>query len=153
MQLSLHADYALRVLIYLGTHPDRVVTTQEISQAYGISKHHLVRVVQTLAQHQYVAIHAGRAGGVTLLRDPAEIRLGDVVQQAEPTLRLVECFDQATNTCPISPACSLKHMLHEALGAFLSTLNSYTVADVLRRSGRAKLQGSFAEFIGWASSA
>ena len=51
MQLSLHADYALRVLIYLGTYPERVVTTREISRAYGISKNHLVRVVHTLAEH------------------------------------------------------------------------------------------------------
>ena len=66
MQLSLHADFALRVLVYLGTHPDRVVTTQEISNAYGISKHHLVRVIHTLAVHQYVNIQAGRSGGVML---------------------------------------------------------------------------------------
>ena len=48
MQLTVHADYALRVLLYLGSHPDRVISTQEISKAYGISKHHLVRVVQRL---------------------------------------------------------------------------------------------------------
>ena len=49
VQLSLHADYALRVLIYVGTYPDRMVRTQEISDAYGISKHHLVRVIHTLS--------------------------------------------------------------------------------------------------------
>ena len=47
MQLSLHADYSLRVLLYLGTHPDEVVPTRDISDAYGISKHHLVRVAQS----------------------------------------------------------------------------------------------------------
>ena len=93
MQLSLHADYALRVLIYLGTHPDRVISTHEISGAYGISKHHLVRVMQTLAEHGYVDIHAGRSGGVMLARPPQSIPLGDVIRNAEPNLRLVECFD------------------------------------------------------------
>ncbi|MEQ1948567.1 MAG: Rrf2 family transcriptional regulator [Bryobacteraceae bacterium] len=50
MQLSLHADYALRVLIYLGAHPGKTVSTAQISEVYGISKHHLVRVVQTLGE-------------------------------------------------------------------------------------------------------
>ena len=131
MQLSLHADYALRVLIYLGTHPDRVICTQEISDAYVISKHHLVRVVQTLAEHDYVQIRAGRSGGVTLAREPHLIPLGDVIRCAEPNLRLVECFDASTNTCPIVSACALKGILHDALTEFLSALNRHTLADIL----------------------
>lgn len=131
MQLSLHADYALRVLIYAAAQPDRVVPTQDIADAYGISKHHLVRVVQTLAARKYVAIHAGRSGGLTLAKKPRDIRLGQVVRDAEANLRLVECFDRATNTCPIAPACTLKRMLAEALEAFIGTLDSYTLADVV----------------------
>lgn len=144
MQLSLHADYALRVLIYLGAHQDRVVTTQEISTTYGISKHHLVRVVQTLAEHRYVEIYAGRSGGVKLERDPGTIRLGDVVRAAEPNMRLVECFDSQTNTCRIAGVCSLKGMLREALEAFLSSLNRYTLADILKNGGQQKLVAIFA---------
>ena len=82
VQLSLRSDYALRVLLYLGAHPGEVVTTQRISDAYGISKNHLVRVVQTLAGHGYVDLIPGRSGGIRLARDPAGIRLGEVVRQA-----------------------------------------------------------------------
>lgn len=149
MQLSLHADYALRVLIYLATYPDRVVSTQEISTAYGISKHHLVRVVHTLSEHQYVEVHAGRSGGVTLAREPRLIRLGEVIRNAEPNLRLAECFDGKTNTCPIAPVCALKGILNEALNAFLISLDRYTIADVLHNSGQRKLASAFATFAGW----
>jgi Rrf2 family nitric oxide-sensitive transcriptional repressor len=144
MQLSLHADYSLRALVYLATHPDRVVRTQEISEAYGISKHHLVRVVQTLAEHEYVRIHAGRSGGITLDREPSVIRLGDVVRAAEPSMRLVECFDRETNTCKIAPVCALKGMLREALDAFLESLSRYTLADILKNGGQRKLATIFA---------
>jgi Rrf2 family nitric oxide-sensitive transcriptional repressor len=131
MQLSLHADYSFRTLIFLATHPQRIVRTQEISEAYGISKNHLVRVIQTLAKHDYVTIHPGRSGGVTLGREAQLIRLGEVVRIAEPNMQLVECFDRETNTCRISPACSLKRMFKEALDAFIASLNGYTLADVL----------------------
>jgi Rrf2 family transcriptional regulator, nitric oxide-sensitive transcriptional repressor len=144
MQLSLHADYALRVLVYLGSHPHRVISTHEISDAYGISKHHLVRVVQTLAEHQYVRIQAGRSGGAQLARAPHLMPLGDVIRCAEPNLRLAECFDKESNTCPIASACALKTMLNEALQAFLATLNRYTVADILREDRREKLVTLFA---------
>jgi Rrf2 family nitric oxide-sensitive transcriptional repressor len=144
MQLSLHADYSLRVLVYLGAHPNRVVTTTEISEAYRISKHHLVRVVQTLAEHEYVQIHAGRSGGITLNREPLLIRLGEVVRIAEPNMRLVECFDRKTNTCKIAPVCALKGMLKEALDAFIASLNRYTLADILGHGGQQKLAKIFA---------
>ena len=153
MQLSLHADYALRVLVYVGTHRDRVIRTEEIGRAYAISKHHLVRVVQTLADGGYLEIHIGRSGGVTLKREPEAIRLGDVVRAAEPNMRLVECFDRATNTCVIAPVCALKGMLQEALDAFLDALNRHTLADIMHDSGREKLMTAFATFTGWDTSA
>jgi Rrf2 family nitric oxide-sensitive transcriptional repressor len=144
MQLSLHADYSLRALIYLATQPDRIVRTQDISEAYNISKHHLVRVVQTLAQNGYVKIHAGRSGGLSLHREAGQIRIGDVVRVAEPNLRLVECFDPETNTCKIAPACALKGMLREALDVFITSLNRYTLADIAGHGRQDKLTKIFA---------
>lgn len=143
MQLSLHGEYALRVLLYLGAHPGRVVPTAEISGAYGISKNHLVRVMHTLGEDGYLRLIPGRAGGVSLAIEPHLIRLGDVVRQAEPTLRLAECFDAKNNTCGIAPVCSLKPVLKEALSSFLSTLNRYTLADLLAGGTRDRIARKF----------
>jgi Rrf2 family nitric oxide-sensitive transcriptional repressor len=145
MQLTLHADYALRVLLYLGSQPaGRVVSTKEISKTYGISNHHLVRVVRTLSEKGYVSVVAGRSGGVSLARDAGQIRLGDVVRSAESNLRIVECFDSKTNTCPIIAVCELKPVLAEALNGFLSVLDKYTLADLLVGRSRARLARIFA---------
>jgi Rrf2 family transcriptional regulator, nitric oxide-sensitive transcriptional repressor len=135
LQLTLHADYSLRVLLYLAEHPGRVVSTQEMSEAYRISRNHLVRVVQTLHSHSFVKVVAGRKGGVSLTRPPVEIRLGEVVRQTEPGFRLVECFEPETNTCPIVATCLLHGALGKALESFFGVLNQYTLAD-LARSGR-----------------
>jgi len=108
MQLTLHADYALRVLLFLGSQPSgSVVSTKEIGRIYGISSHHLVHVVRTLSQQGYVAVSAGRSGGVSLAMEPQRIGLGNVVRSAETNLKLVECFDVKTNTCPILAVCEL----------------------------------------------
>ena len=142
MHLTLHADYALRVLLYLAAHPERVVSTQEVSEAYGISKHHLVRVVQGLGRHGFVEVRPGRAGGVILARPPAEISVGQVVRHMEPDFNIVECFDAETNGCPIAPACGLVGVLNEAMRSFLTTLDKYTLEDLIRRGPR-KLSSYF----------
>jgi Rrf2 family nitric oxide-sensitive transcriptional repressor len=122
--------------MYLAARPGRPSSTQEMADAYGISKHHLVRVVQTLAQQGDVEVRPGRAGGVLLARAPGDIRLGRVVRAAEPDFHLVECFDRDKNTCPIAPACGLKGVLYEAREAFLAVLDKYTLADLTKRSRR-----------------
>ncbi len=136
MQLTVHTDYALRVLLYLSHFPERRVGTEEISNAYGISKNHLVRVVQTLGDAGYVKVTVGRAGGVELARSPEEIRLGQVVRATEVSFRLVECHDVVNNTCPIVPVCGLKAMLDTALEAFLVTLDRHTLADLVKPESR-----------------
>jgi len=148
MQLTLHADYAFRVLLYLGSQPEgHVASTREISKAYGISRHHLVRVAQTLARHGYVTISGGRVGGLSLARDPQTIRLGDVFRKAETNLRVVECFDKETNTCPIISACQLKPVLNQALNAFLAVLDEHTLADMLTHNRGPKLARIFTSLV------
>ncbi|MBL9022161.1 MAG: Rrf2 family transcriptional regulator [Myxococcales bacterium] len=135
MRLTLHADYALRMLVYLAVRPDAAVTTAEIGEAYGISKHHLVRVAHTLKRAGYIVIAPGRNGGLALAKSPADIRIGQVVKKVEPDLDLVECFAGKGSACPITSVCALGGALGEALAAFLSTLDRYTLADVIADSG------------------
>jgi Rrf2 family nitric oxide-sensitive transcriptional repressor len=136
VHLTLHADYSLRVLLYLAARPGGLVSTQEVSEAYGISKNHLVRVVQALGKEGFIEVRPGRTGGITLARLPAEISLGQVFRATEPDFHLVECFNKEENTCPIAPACGLKGVLYEAREAFLAVLDKYTLADVMKRSRR-----------------
>jgi Rrf2 family nitric oxide-sensitive transcriptional repressor len=109
-----------------------MVSTEEISEAYGVSRHHLVRVVQTLHEHRFVRVSAGRGGGATLARSPAEINIGEVVRKTEPNFRVVECFDLEANTCPIVPVCKLRGVLADALEAFFKVLDNFSLADLVR---------------------
>jgi Rrf2 family nitric oxide-sensitive transcriptional repressor len=136
MQLTRFSDYSLRVLLYLAAHRDRTVSIREISRAYGISEHHLVKVVQLLVSDGLVASTRGRGGGLRLNREPAAINVGAVVRLTEPNMALVECFDLERNTCPIEPACGLKNTLQQAQRAFLAVLDQHTLADSLPRAPR-----------------
>lgn len=131
MQLSSFTDYSLRVLIYAAVRPETRCLTTEVAEAFGVSRHHLVKVVNELQHLGYVATTRGREGGFTLAKEPQQIRIGDVVRATEGTMALVECFDRETNTCPLTRACGLKGVLHEAFGAFLSVLDRCTLADLV----------------------
>jgi len=134
MRLTLFSDFSLRLLLYLATHPDRNVELSEVADAYGVSHHHLTKVVQKLVAEGIVASVRGRGGGLRLGRAPEAINVGALVRLTEPDLDLVECFDRATNTCPIDSACGLKHVLVDAQKAFLAALDAHTLADFVPRA-------------------
>ena len=136
MQLTLFSDYSLRIALYLAAHSDRLCSVDEISRAYGISHAHLVKVVQRLVELDIVGSTRGRGGGLRLARPPEDINVGTLVRATEPHLNIVECFDVATNTCPIEAACGLKGTLLRARKAFLAVLDEQTLADYVPRSER-----------------
>jgi Rrf2 family nitric oxide-sensitive transcriptional repressor len=133
VQLTQFSDYSLRLVLYLALHPDRFVPLPEVSRAYGVSQHHMVKVVQRLVEKEIVASSRGRGGGLRLNQSPNAISVGELVRVTEPHFDLVECFNKSTNTCPIDRACGLKGVLEEAQDAFLAVLDDYTVADFLPR--------------------
>jgi len=138
MHLTRYSDYSLRVLIFLGSKGDELATIPEISDAYGISRGHLMKVVNLLAQVGYVKAQRGRGGGLSLGMPAEKIRIGEVLRQTEGAFALVECFAQShgRRVCRIAPACRLRGMLGEALDAFLAVLDGYTLADII--VGRAR---------------
>jgi Rrf2 family nitric oxide-sensitive transcriptional repressor len=133
MQLTQFSDYAMRTVLYLGCRPERLVSVDEISRAYRISRHHLVRVVQSLTDLGVVASQRGRGGGMRLAKDPSTINVGWLIRQTEPHFHLVECLDLETNTCPIAPACGLKGAIVRAQQAFLEVLDEYTLDQFVGR--------------------
>lgn len=128
MQLTRLTDYGLRVLLFLGRQRGRVCTMREIADYHGISHEHLRKVVHKLAILGYLHTTQGRNGGIVLGRDPAAIRIGDVVVALEADLQIVDC--QALE-CVLQRGCSLKAALNEAKRAFIATLNDVTLADLL----------------------
>jgi len=136
MRLRAYSDYSLRVLMYAALrHPGRV-TVDEVGEAFGISRNHLVKVVHGLGRGGYLETRRGIGGGFTLARPPEEICVGDVVRMGEEAETVVECADRAGRGCRIFPVCRLRRALDEAAAAFFAVLDDYSLADLLGRPSR-----------------
>lgn len=130
MHLTRYTDYALRVLLFLAVKGEERSTIHEIAESFGVSRNHLMKVVQDLSHRGYITTIRGKNGGLLLNRRPEEITLGGLVRDTEHELGLVECF-RDSNDCVITPACRLKPILNEAMDAFMGVLDQYTLADML----------------------
>ena len=140
MRLTLHTDYALRVLLYAGLKRDALSTIPELVRHFDISKGHLMKVVHRLGQKGYLQTIRGKNGGMRLARAPAEIGVGAVVRDMEQELGVLGCLQGEEGYCRIEGCCVLRAALREATHAFLDVLDRYTIADLLRpRAALARL--------------
>jgi Rrf2 family nitric oxide-sensitive transcriptional repressor len=127
MRLTRFTDYSLRVLIYLGQNNQSRVTIHQISEAYDISKNHLMKVVSNLSRLQFVAAQRGPGGGIQLNRLPQDISLNDVIVNTEKHLhQLDDCQPEE-----LTADTRLSSYLQHALRAYLEALGRFTLADVL----------------------
>jgi Rrf2 family nitric oxide-sensitive transcriptional repressor len=136
MQLSVWSDYSIRVLMQAALRRPERVTVDEVAATYGISRHHLVKIVHDLGRSGYLATQCGIGGGFTLTRPPEEICLGDVVRLGEETETVIACRDGEDRVCRLLPCCRLKGVLDEAAAAFFSVLDGYTLADLVKQPAR-----------------
>lgn len=131
MKLTTFSDYTLRVLMYLAVERDGLATITEIAAAYGISDNHLMKVVHQLARAGVIETVRGKGGGIRLLQDPADIRLGQIVRASEGNSPIVECLSGEAGGCRITPACRLAPILVRAFDTLYQTLDEYSLADLV----------------------
>lgn len=132
MRMTQFSNFAIRLLMYAALNGERPSAVPEVARAYRISYDHLKKAAAELCRRGYLETVRGRNGGFRLARQPAEIRIGEVIRQTEGESALVECFAPQTNTCPLLDVCRLRIALQEALAAFFAVLDQYTLADLVR---------------------
>ena len=100
MQLTSFTDYGLRALIYMASLPEgRMTSISEVTDVYGVSRNHMVKIINQLSRAGYVTAVRGKNGGIRLGKPASAIRIGDVVRELEPCL----LYTSAQHTLRLPP--------------------------------------------------
>ncbi|NLJ93517.1 MAG: Rrf2 family transcriptional regulator [Aeromonadales bacterium] len=129
MKLTTYTDFGLRTLMYLATLPaDKLTSVAQVATLYSVSRNHLVKVVNQLAREGYIKAIRGKNGGIKLGRPAQKINVGEVIRSLEGNLDGIDCGSPA---CYLVRVCRLKSALKEAMDAFISVMEEYTLADLI----------------------
>ena len=130
LQLTLRADYALRLLIHLAGIGGSRAQIAQVAEAQAISRTHLMKIANDLTHAGFTEAVRGRGGGIRLGREPQDINLADVINAMEPPCPLVDC-----TSCALIRGCGLPAVLDRASRAFRSELAKHSLADIIRHRG------------------
>ncbi len=134
MRLTKQTNYAIRILIYCAADPNDLSHMPEIAASYGLSEPFLFKILKPISDNGFVESVRGRNGGIRLAKPAEEITLFDVVQITEDKFIMADCFDSNSSNCPLIDSCALNSVWSEALAAFFSVLEKYTIADLIKPS-------------------
>ncbi|MDZ4312789.1 MAG: Rrf2 family transcriptional regulator [Cypionkella sp.] len=130
MRLTTRTNLAMRTLMFCAVNHGRIVRKHEIAVACGASENHLAQVIHLLARQDLLKTRRGRAGGLMLGFDAADIKVGTVFRIFESVLPFTDCSEQSSS-CPLVSACRLKCVLTEALEGFYKALDAVSLQDLV----------------------
>jgi Rrf2 family iron-sulfur cluster assembly transcriptional regulator len=137
MKLTTKSRYAIRALADLAEQPrGRAVPLEALAERQCVRLKYLEQIFLRLRKAQLIEGKKGPGGGYMIAKDPAHIRLGDIVRAVGESTAPVLCtvgtkdkYCSGMNECPLQP-----HWveLKKQIDAFF---NGHTLADVINKKG------------------
>lgn len=115
-KLSKKSEYALMAARYMAIKNHGIaVTAKEIAENHKLSYELVAKVLQSLAKNQIAVSYKGVKGGYSLLKNPIEISLIDLIKAVEQDYQITECLknDNIKNSCSYEDSCKIKDPLAE----------------------------------------
>ncbi|MGI3168546.1 RrF2 family transcriptional regulator [Pseudooceanicola sp. C21-150M6] len=129
--------YALKALMALGgLEQGEALTIEEISQRSGAPKRFLEHILLDLRKAGYLGAKRGRSGGYFLIRDPASVSLGGLLQQIDGPIAPLGCLSRRAyrrcDDCTDEATCQLRRVFGEVFWNYLILIESLTLRDLLQ---------------------
>ena len=135
MRLSATDIYAFQALGYLGTQArERWVGSDDISEATGVARPYLVRILATLSSSGIIISKKGTGGGYALSQDASDISLRDVMRAIDGPVAPLACVSLNWHkACEVEQRCHVRQSVWlRVRDALLEILADVTVADLAK---------------------
>ena len=134
MKLSTQEEYGLRLLVQMARHQERSLTLSDLSRLEGVSQPNVAKIMRTLRKAGFVTSTRGQAGGYTLARPAAQVRVGDVLSAMGGRLYDAGFCDRhagVEDSCAHSGDCSIRPVLMQVQLAIDQVLGKLTLGQLL----------------------
>lgn len=139
MRLQKNTSLALYSVLEFASEPARHISAAEIADKYGVSPHHLAKVLAELARSGVVESVRGAGGGYRFIGNARRLTLMDIIQLFEEFAPSVAERGAAHGVTPIDAALGM--VLSEIDENAKATFSSITLATMLRLIERRRAAG------------
>lgn len=131
MKLQKATLFALYAALELAREPQRQFSTSEIAEKYGVSTHHLAKVMRNLVRAGMIESVRGVGGGYRFAGDVDRTTLLDVIRLFEPMGSELGLSSNAS-AAAVPTLSGLRHVSDEMDDLMRATLDSITLKTLLK---------------------
>ena len=131
MYITLEADYAVRIVVYLAEQNKRI-DANSISMNTGVSLRFALKILRNLVGSGITKSFKGTQGGYELNHPPSEITLKDILQAIEGGYVFSRCLNGETScTKPTSSACKAQRAFAKITNTVCNMLQDVKISDLM----------------------
>ncbi len=131
MKLQKASRFALYAVLHLASEPGKQFSTAEIAESYGVSIHHLAKVMRTLVRSGLIESVRGVGGGYRFTGNLRRTTLWDIIHEFESLESDIDTPDELVGNAKIVIS-GLDSVMDEIDGLNRATLDSITLKTLLR---------------------
>ena len=131
IRLSRLADYGVVMMSHIATCADDMHTAHAVAQATRIPEPTASKILKALARAALLDSHRGANGGYTLARQPAEIRITEIIISVDGPIALTSCLDAEGTDCSLVNTCPTRTNWQTINDAIRRALDEVSLADMM----------------------
>lgn len=134
--LSKRTKYGLKALTYMAKNQcsDRVQIAT-IASSENIPHKFLESILLSLKKSGLLGAKKGKGGGYYLLKEPAEMKMTDIIRTLEGPIAMLPCvslnYYEKCSDCPDEEACSVHKLMIQVRDNTLQIFRNTTLADLV----------------------
>jgi len=133
MKLSTRTRYGTRALLELALRRgEEPVFLKDIASQQQISLQYLEHLIAPLIAGGIIRTTKGPKGGVSLVKEPKDIRLSEITQLLEGSVAPVECVSNP-DVCERSELCATRDIWTKLKDAMNDVLETTTLQDLVEK--------------------
>ena len=131
IRLSRLADYGVVLMTHIAQSDTRLHTAHAVAQATRIPEPTVGKILKTLSRVGLLDSQRGAGGGYSLAREPAAIRVTEIITAVDGPIALTSCLDSTATACTLETFCPTRTNWHKINDAIRRALDEISLADMM----------------------
>jgi Rrf2 family protein len=131
MRITYRGDYALKTILDLALHyGNNPITIHDLAKRADIPIKFLEQILLDLKRGGFVESRRGKVGGYLLAKEPAKIKLGEVIRFIDGPIEPIACIEKKYSGCNDIYKCVLRKIWQEVSKATSNIVDNITFEDL-----------------------
>ena len=143
IRITKQADYGIILMMQMARQPEAVLSTPDLAETTELPGPMVGKILKALTRAGLLASKRGAQGGYSLIREPAQISLAEMIVALDGPISMTECLDDRCS-CIREGSCPSRSHWHWINNALQQALQGVSLLDLLNPAPPAFSPSAFA---------